>query len=198
MSELTVQAIFGETDDERRQAWTELLASSKRDELRQDPYYLHDMVETQVMLGRDLDGDLFLDYLGHEYSAETVFEGQFLSYLILALKRGTPFQEAWERAVRLISDKYHITQVVYELQFDTDDKYETQLWSERLTGMGVEPDEASVLAHEATALLRQIWLTQDDSFYDGWLSKTDQDDRKILLEKLHADPTPGAMRGGQK
>ena len=181
MKDVTHSALCGENDEEARQAWTKILQPVP-EKWRNEPYYFEDIVETKVMLRRD-PGCLFVDYGDHEYQAETVFEHQFLAFLTLALERGTPFQEAWERAVRLICNENRVTQVVYEL--DTDDKNEVELWTERLTGLGVEPDEASGLARDATALLRQIWLTQDEGWYDeGWLTEEDQDDRRALLEKL--------------
>lgn len=197
MAELNVEAVevdrtalihsafWGETDDEVRQAWTQILQPVP-EKWKNEPYYFEDIVETKVMLRRYPEGCLFIDYQGHEYSAETVFEHKFLAFLTLALERGAPFQEAWDRAVRLVSGENQVTQVVYDLKLDEiHDKCEVELWTERLAGMGVEPEEASVLARDATALLRQIWLTQDDGFYDeGWLGEEDQDDRKALLEKL--------------
>jgi len=183
-------AFWGEDEEEMRQAWTEFLQLSMPEELKKEPYFLEDMVETNVMLRRDPWHGFFIDYGDKEYEAETVFEAQFLSYLTLALKRGTPFKEAWERATRILVDENKVTSVVYELTTD-DDQYEVGLWTERLTGMGVESSEASELARKAQRLLRQIWLTREDGWYDeDMLSEADLDDRKILLEKLNYDPSP--------
>jgi len=177
---LVHSAFHGETDDEVREAWTKILQPVP-EKWKNEPYYFEDIVETRVMIRRN-PGCLFVDYGDHEYQAETVFEHEFLALLTLALKRGTPFQEAWERAVRLVSDENQVTQVVYEL--DTDDKSEVELWTQRLTGMGIESYEASVLASDATKLLRQIWLTQAGFYDEGWLSEDDKEARKALLEKL--------------
>ena len=177
-------AFWGENDEEVRMGWTELLQLSMPEELKKDPYFVEDMVETNVMLRRDPWHGFFIEYGDTEYEAETVFEAQFLSYLTLALKRGTPFKEAWERATRILVDGNKVTNVVYELS-SGDDEYEVGLWTERLVGLGVESSEASTLAKEVQRLLRQIWLTRDDSWYDeDMLSEADLDGRKILLEKL--------------
>jgi hypothetical protein len=184
LKELIRSAFWGENDEEVRMGWTEFLQLSMPAELKKEPYFLEDMVETNVMLRRDPWHGFFIDYGDKEYEAETVFEAQFLSYLTLALKRGTPFKEAWERATRILVDENKVTSVVYELTTD-DDQYEVGLWTERLTGMGVESSEAFTLAKEVQRLLRHIWLTRDDNFYEEeWFTEDDQEARKALLEKL--------------
>jgi hypothetical protein len=175
-------AIHSPDETTRREIWTKMLEGERHS----DPHWVEDTVEYHVQCCDPGSQPLELAYGDHEYAAETTFEAQFLVYLTQALKRGDSFEDAFSRAVGLIRGENDVSRVIYELKMDeVDDKCEVELWTKRLTDLGVEPDRASILARDATALLRQVWLTRDDNFYgEDWLTEQDVEDRKILLQKL--------------
>jgi|SRR5271157_957944 len=180
-----ISLTFSDDPMERREGFQFLFGNPPESIQSIDQHAAEDIVEFHVLAGPTCwDGFPVVTIGGHECESETIFELEFLSFLSREIERGSSFTESWTRAARLIWALNRVPCVVYELTHE--DQSEIDVWVDRIVNNGVQLTEATDLARGITALLRQIWLTQKDDWYDGDLELSDQDqsDRNILLEKL--------------
>lgn len=175
----------------RKRGWLEILRDNKPSFLEvgaaTDPHYFDDVIEMCVKWGESgFDPDTFcVELEDYVCEAEDVFELEFLTYLSLAIKRGMPFEQAWARAMRMIKEINEVPRIVYELK--PEDQPKIGLWMDRICHHGVAPEKAAEMAREITAILRQIFLTQDSSFYSWELEERDMIEREALLDRLTPD-----------
>jgi hypothetical protein len=183
--------IFNPDPELRRKGWLntckDIIPPNLETKWLTDPHWFDDFIEAQVKISEpETCPDYFCVQLGDYWcDAENVFELEFLTFLSVALKRGTPFEPAWSRALGIIGDINKVPYIVYELK--PEDESEISLWIERICHHGVAPETAMEMAREITALLQQIFLTRDDSFYTlELLEEIDLQERDLLLERLSA------------
>lgn len=169
--------VFRNDESVRRNFFTEIF-----EKLDGDPDLKSDRIEVLVKFTEQPDApDFHCLQLGDYWcEAETSVELEFLVFLNESLKRGTQFEEAWQRAVKILTTEDRFSRLVYELQ--PDDDLEIDYWIKRITAQGVDEIRARELGTEIVPILSQIYLT-DDNFKE-FFSEDELEIRKILLEKL--------------